>query len=464
MFMFRRLLLAALFLVPALWCYAQDDKSAAPAVAPAPVAPVDVAPTDAKPSDVAPKLTTPYVSTEIALAEPLDFTVRDEERSRDIPLRAFIPADGGPFPVIIFSHGLGGSREVGGDLLGYWAKRGYVVLAPTHRDAGILQELRGRDRDGMRELLTDELTDPDNWKQRVRDVSVIIDAMPALSDSLPALKGKMDATRVGLAGHSYGAFTTMLAAGTTVAVPEANEPGVEIAMPEERPLAYLVLSGQGVGDASGNGALSESSWSKIDKPMMVMSGSRDYAMGSEGDPETRLDAYKFAPNGDKYMLWIEDAAHMSFTGRGARMAQRWGNRGANNNGDNNNGDDGEGRGFRRRMRQRDGGEGDGPGGGEGMWPGREDAPPSNDDTASSSTETGMRQQRRRRNNDGEGRGRMAGLFAPPAENEAEIFSSIQQTSLAFWDAYLKKDQSANAWLHSDQPAAASTASARWEHK
>jgi predicted dienelactone hydrolase len=41
----------------------------------------------------------------------LDFTIRDEARRRDIPVRVYLPAGKTAAPVVVFSHGLGGSRK-----------------------------------------------------------------------------------------------------------------------------------------------------------------------------------------------------------------------------------------------------------------------------------------------------------------------------------------------------------------
>ena len=39
-----------------------------------------------------------------------DLTFRDSARHRNIPLRFYLPADDSSAPIILFSHGLGGSR------------------------------------------------------------------------------------------------------------------------------------------------------------------------------------------------------------------------------------------------------------------------------------------------------------------------------------------------------------------
>jgi predicted dienelactone hydrolase len=57
----------------------------------------------------------------------------DQKRQRNIPVKIYYPKTGGGlFPVIVFSHGLGGSRE-GYEYLGqYWASHGYVSVHLQH--------------------------------------------------------------------------------------------------------------------------------------------------------------------------------------------------------------------------------------------------------------------------------------------------------------------------------------------
>lgn len=40
--------------------------------------------------------------------ETAQFTWRDRLRHRDVPVKIYMPRGNGPFPAIIFSHGLGG--------------------------------------------------------------------------------------------------------------------------------------------------------------------------------------------------------------------------------------------------------------------------------------------------------------------------------------------------------------------
>ena len=76
----------------------------------------------------------------------LDLTVHDAARNRDIPVRVYLPANTAPAPVILFSHGLGGSRA-GSVFLGeHWAARGCVAVFLQHpgSDESVWKTNRGR--------------------------------------------------------------------------------------------------------------------------------------------------------------------------------------------------------------------------------------------------------------------------------------------------------------------------------
>ena len=70
----------------------------------------------------------PMKLPEAALAAPLDFTVQDASRERALPIRVYLPAVSKAVPVVLFSHGLGGSRENHPYLGKHWSARGYAVV------------------------------------------------------------------------------------------------------------------------------------------------------------------------------------------------------------------------------------------------------------------------------------------------------------------------------------------------
>src|SRR4051812_39599848 len=65
--------------------------------------------------------------------ETLKLEWRDAKRQRDVPAKIYFPKDAtGACPLIVFSHGLGGTRD-GYEYLGrYWASHGYVSVHVQH--------------------------------------------------------------------------------------------------------------------------------------------------------------------------------------------------------------------------------------------------------------------------------------------------------------------------------------------
>ena len=61
-----------------------------------------------------------------------DMTVHDNTRARDIQIRVYLPIVAEKIPVIINSHGLGGSRKGSSYLGKHWAARGYIVVYLQH--------------------------------------------------------------------------------------------------------------------------------------------------------------------------------------------------------------------------------------------------------------------------------------------------------------------------------------------
>lgn len=133
----------------------------------------------------------------------------DAARDRTVPAKLYLPAHApGPVPLVVFSHGIGGSRE-GYTYLGkYWAANGYASLHLQHT---------GSDRNlwsGNPMALVTRLqaaAQEAEVMNRARDVTFALDQVLA-----GELAPRIDPQRIAAAGHSYGANTTLLAAGAQV--------------------------------------------------------------------------------------------------------------------------------------------------------------------------------------------------------------------------------------------------------
>lgn len=231
--------------------------------------------------------------------------LHDAVRNRDIPLKIYYPQTTGPnrFPILIFSHGAGGSKDGYAYLSRYWAANGYVVLNPTHfgSDGSLLK--RGHPFYNLR-VFHQMVTDKANLVNRPKDITFLLDSLPRLEEQVPPLRGHMDPTRVGVGGHSFGAYTSMAVAGAKVYA----SPDKAMEFEDTRVEAFLVLSPQG----PGGWAFKDDSWEPIHRPMFMLTGTKDRGL-ENGEPyQWRLKAFEHLRPGHKYLAVIQGANHMDF--------------------------------------------------------------------------------------------------------------------------------------------------------
>ncbi len=238
-----------------------------------------------------------------AVTEVSDIVLHDAKRNKDIHVRIFYPSDPGKHPVIVFSHGAGGSQNCCDALTRHWASYGYVTLQPTHDDSAIQRRNSGEENIRFVQAVRDALKKPALWESRPQDISFVLDSLPELQKSIPALAGKIDADRIGVGGHSMGAFTAGAIAGALVDLP--GRPASKFADPRAK--AVLLLSPQGPGEFG----LTDHSWDRISLPLLSMTGSLDSGAGRQG-PQWKKIPFERSQPGDKYHLFIDGANHMSF--------------------------------------------------------------------------------------------------------------------------------------------------------
>lgn len=257
----------------------------------------------------------------------LDFTLHDEVRGKDLEVRVRAPkarTTAGPLPLIIFSHGAGGAKDAFPDLSAHWASRGYVVVHPTHSDSISLRRRNGEDLSNLRENPKRLLADVDG-PERLADASFIIDSISAIEarinqgqlnegvadDAAENAKLTIDAERIGMAGHSAGAYTTQIAFGAKVRGARWGSLRLK-SHADARIKAAVLISGQG----TTNRSFTKDSWSAIAGPMMVYAGSLDTSPISDETPESRREPFEYANPGDKYLVYIDGATHGSYQGKG----------------------------------------------------------------------------------------------------------------------------------------------------
>jgi predicted dienelactone hydrolase len=167
----------------------------------------------------------------------VNFEWQDVSRNRDVPVRLYLPdittTGTAPVPLIVFSHGLGGSRN-GYQYLGrFWASQGYASLHVQH--IGSDNSLWRGNPLGLTMRLASAAQDSEAMA-RAKDVSFALTELLAM----PSLSGRLDANRIVAAGHSYGANTTMLLSGALV--PGKGENGQALSLRDPRIKAAMILS------------------------------------------------------------------------------------------------------------------------------------------------------------------------------------------------------------------------------
>lgn len=189
--------------------------------------------------------------------EHLDLVVGNASRDRNVPLRIYLPSLETPAPLVLFSHGLGGSREGSSYLGEHWARRGYVAVFLQHpgSDESVWRDLPPRQRLAALERAASR----ENFLLRVKDVGVVLDQLARWNEAAThALARRLDLRRVGMSGHSFG----------------------DVALP----------------------------W-------LLMTGTLDRAPVGGVDPASRLEVFPALAAGGKYEVVLDGAEHSAFGDR-----------------------------------------------------------------------------------------------------------------------------------------------------
>jgi predicted dienelactone hydrolase len=158
------------------------------------------------------------------------------------------PVDAGCFPLVVISHGSGGSHLAYRTIGAHLAKSGYVVAMPEHP---------GNNRNN------NELSGTlENLTNRPRHVRLTIDAVS--SDA--HFKGRVQPDNVALIGHSIGAYTALAVAGGT----PWSEAGQKVEVVPDRRVKALVLMAPATAWYLRDGSLSH-----VEAPILMLAAEHD---------------------------------------------------------------------------------------------------------------------------------------------------------------------------------------------
>ncbi|MBA8923288.1 putative dienelactone hydrolase [Kutzneria viridogrisea] len=213
---------------------------------------------------------------------------------------------GTELPIILLSHGQGYSNNLSSlngyaPLANFWAAHGFVVIQPTHLSSRTLS------------LDTDDPEAPLYWRSRAEDMTRILDQLDAIEAAVPQLLGRLNRSKVAVAGHSMGGHTASLLLGARLTDPYD---GTEVNLAEPRIKAGVLLAAPGRGGdaltesvAQNYSFFSTTDFSHMTTPALVVAGDKDTSTHlTVAGADWHTDPYLLSP-GPKSLLTLFDAEH-----------------------------------------------------------------------------------------------------------------------------------------------------------
>ena len=215
----------------------------------------------------------------------------DAGRGRCLKWRRYSPADMHGGPLVLFSHGLGGSRLSGVSWLAHWASWGIAAIAIQHPGTDA-DALAGQSPLAMRGLLR-QAADPLELQLRQHDLRHALDRIAADSGS----------GRLGLAGHSFGAVSATRLLG--------ERRGVDDLPPDVRIRAAVLFSPS----ARGGRLPMEERYRDVLTPCLHLTGSEDHGIGpGDIDAPARTLPYRYAASMERLLIVLDGARHADLSG------------------------------------------------------------------------------------------------------------------------------------------------------
>jgi predicted dienelactone hydrolase len=147
-----------------------------------------------------------------------------------------------------------------------------------------------------------------NSINRPLDVRFAIDQMEKMNRDKGPLQGRLDLGRVGMAGHSFGAWTTLAVIGEVF----VGVGGRESSLTDPRIKAAIAMSAPVPGDKT----KPDQEFGHIKVPCLHMTGTLDDSPIGETVAKDRRLPYDHMRGADQYLVIFTGGDHMIFSGRG----------------------------------------------------------------------------------------------------------------------------------------------------
>lgn len=243
-------------------------------------------------------------------------TMKDSSRDRIFPLDLYLPQGKNKqsLPLIIISHGLGGDLTTFDYFAKHLASHGFAVAVPEHPGSSASQI------EALLSGLASDVTPPKELVDRPLDIKFLLDQLASQYGN------QIDTNNVGMIGQSFGAYTTFAIAGAELnwrtlgrdcaaiddswnlslliqcLVLEIPETETDVDLKDERITAAIAIN------PLISTVFGQESLSKIDIPVMVVSGSADPV--TPALPE-QIIPFTWLTTPEKYLVLLKGGTHFS---------------------------------------------------------------------------------------------------------------------------------------------------------
>jgi hypothetical protein len=245
--------------------------------------------------------------------EPLPIEIKrgewfDEKRgNRKISYKTYCPQgyEDTKYPVIIWSHGLGGSRDGAGFISRFISSHGYIVIHIQHpgTDSSLWEGKPGHPWDVIRATHIPRSA----TLQRFKDVPFVLSQLQSLE-----IAPLMDFTRIGMSGHSFGAMTTQVMAGQRRGYGKR-----QYSLFEPRFKAGILYSA--VPFMKKKNHAPKDFYGGIQIPLLIMTGTDDASPIENFGYKDRLEVYTHSGGPEQHQLVLSQGDHMVYNGSRGKL-------------------------------------------------------------------------------------------------------------------------------------------------